>query len=117
MLAKLSWIVVPLLLLLGCQSASYSANCNNKTEGNVSRCEIALEQLSGQWSRDVNVSYIAELAQALPINLTVSVAQGSARVSYRNEANEEVSYAGLQRDPAQHLWRRAGAKRSGAGEL
>ncbi len=89
---SLRWILLALLMLAGCQSASYSASCNNRTDANVSRCDITLTQLSGQWSRDVNVSYIAESAEVLPLNLSATVGQGTVRVSYTNAQGEAVSH-------------------------
>lgn len=81
-----------LLVLTGCQSTSYTASCNNRTDSNVSRCDISLNELSGLWSRDLNVAYIAESAGALPLSLSASVGQGTVRVSYTNAEGEMIQH-------------------------
>ena len=86
------WWIALLLILAGCQSTTFSADCNNRTDNNVSRCKINFSELSGRWSRDVNVSYIAESAEALPLTVSASVGQGTVRVSYVNDQGDTVSH-------------------------
>lgn len=92
------WMIL-LLILAGCQSTTFSADCNNRTDTNVSRCEITFSELSGQWSRDVNVSFIAESAEALPLTVSASVGQGTVRVSYINDRGDTVSHEVSQDAP------------------
>jgi hypothetical protein len=92
MLRKLSWVLLPLLLLAACQSTTFSATCNNRTDRDVSRCEFDFDQLSGVWSRDINVAYIAESADTLPINIAASVSQGRVQVAYIDSQGDRVSH-------------------------
>ncbi len=75
------------------EGMAFSANCNNRTNSNISRCEISLDPLIGSWSKSVNVAYIADSRDVLPISLTVSVQEGTVNVSYIDENGGPVTYA------------------------
>ncbi len=90
MLRRICLIGILALALARCQTTSYSADCNNRTDSGTSRCQLSFDQLSGLWNRDVDVEHITEGAHTLPIVLCVTVKQGAVQVSYMDEQNRAV---------------------------